>query len=163
MKIVLRLDDLTVFVRTAEEGSLSAAARAMEISPALASAALKRLEGELGLRLFARTTRSLRLTDEGERYLVHAREALRLLKEGHDTLMQAKEVSGGTLKLGFAAGESKGRKYVCGEVQTNQRFGYGAFEVRMKAVAGSGLNTGFFSYIGPVHKQPHDEIDFEVL
>jgi len=72
-------------------------------------------------------------------------------------------VSGGTLKLGFAAGESKGRKYVCGEVQTNQRFGYGAFEVRMKAVAGSGLNTGFFSYIGPVHKQPHDEIDFEVL
>jgi endo-1,3-1,4-beta-glycanase ExoK len=33
----------------------------------------------------------------------------------------------------------------------------------MKAAAGSGLNTGFFSYIGPVHKQPHDEIDFEVL
>src|SRR5688572_2596788 len=99
MKIVLRLDDLTVFVRTADQGSLSAAARSLEISPALASAALKRLEGELGLRLFARTTRSLRLTDEGERYLVHAREALRLLKEGHDTLMQAKEVPGGTLKI----------------------------------------------------------------
>ena len=99
MKIVLRLDDLTVFVRTADQGSLSAAARSLEISPALASAALKRLEGELGLRLFARTTRSLRLTDESERYLVHAREALRLLKEGHDTLMQAKEVPGGTLKI----------------------------------------------------------------
>ena len=33
----------------------------------------------------------------------------------------------------------------------------------MKAAAGSGLNTGFFTYIGPTHKQPHDEIDFEVL
>lgn len=72
-------------------------------------------------------------------------------------------VSDGTLKLGFQPEESKGRSYVCGEVQTFKRFAYGTFEVRMKAVAGSGLNTGFFSFIGPVHKQPHDEIDFEVL
>jgi endo-1,3-1,4-beta-glycanase ExoK len=72
-------------------------------------------------------------------------------------------VSDGTLKLGFQAEPSKGRSNVCGEVQTNKRFGYGTFEVRMKAAAGSGLNTGFFSFIGPVHKQPHDEIDFEVL
>ncbi len=72
-------------------------------------------------------------------------------------------VKDGRLKLGFVKEKSKERDYVCGEVQTNQRFGYGTFEARMKAVAGSGLNTGFFSYIGPVHKQPHDEIDFEVL
>lgn len=96
---MLRLDDLTVFVRTADLGSLSAAARSLEISPALASAALKRLETELGLRLFARTTRSLRLTDEGEQYLRQAREALRLLKEGHDNLMRRKEEPGGTLKI----------------------------------------------------------------
>ncbi|MQA22076.1 LysR family transcriptional regulator [Rugamonas sp. FT103W] len=99
MKIVLRLDDLTVFVRTADRGSLSAAARELEISPALASAAVKRLEGELGLRLFARTTRSLRLTEEGEHYLGNAREALRLLKEGHDALIQGQETLGGTLKI----------------------------------------------------------------
>jgi len=96
---VLRLDDLTVFVRTADRGSLSAAARELEISPALASAAVKRLEGELGLRLFARTTRSLRLTEEGEHYLGNAREALRLLKEGHDALIQGQETLGGTLKI----------------------------------------------------------------
>lgn len=72
-------------------------------------------------------------------------------------------VSDGTLKLGFDKRTYKDRDHVCGEVQTNARFGYGAFEVRMKAAAGSGLNTGFFSFIGPVHKQPHDEIDFEVL
>jgi DNA-binding transcriptional LysR family regulator len=99
MLVVLRLDDLTVFVRTADRGSLSAAARALEISPALASAAVKRLEAELGLRLFARTTRSLRLTEEGEHYLLHAREALRLLKEGHDALIQGKDTFSGTLKI----------------------------------------------------------------
>ncbi|NGZ88424.1 LysR family transcriptional regulator [Duganella aceris] len=96
---MLRIDDLTVFVRTADRGSLSAAARELEISPALASAAVKRLENELGLRLFARTTRSLRLTEEGELYLRHAREALRLLKEGHDALIQGQETLGGTLKI----------------------------------------------------------------
>jgi len=96
---MLRLDDLQVFVRTADRGSLSAAAREMDISPALASAAVKRLESELGLRLFARTTRSLRLTEQGEHYLIHAREALRLLKEGHDALTHGQQAFGGTLKI----------------------------------------------------------------
>jgi DNA-binding transcriptional LysR family regulator len=73
-KKMLRLDDLTVFVRTADRGSLSAAARELEISPALASAAVKRLEG-VGLRLFARTTRSLRLTEEGKLSAPCARSA----------------------------------------------------------------------------------------
>jgi len=109
---LLRLDDLTVFVRTADRGSLSAAARELEISPALASAAVKRLEGELKLRLFARTTRSLRLTEEGEHYLRHAREALRLLKEGHDTLMQGQEILGGTLKISMPS--DLGRNMVVG-------------------------------------------------
>ena len=96
---MVRLDDVTVFVRTADRGSLSAAARELEISPALASAAVKRLEGELGIRLFARTTRSLRLTDEGERYLRHARDALRALQDGHDALAEGKETLGGVLKI----------------------------------------------------------------
>ena len=99
MMKMLRFDDLTVFVQTADRGSLSAAARDLEISPALASSALKRLEAAVGLRLFARTTRSLRLTDEGEHYLRHAREALRLLREGHHALMQGKEQISGTLKI----------------------------------------------------------------
>lgn len=96
---MLRLDDLLLFVRTAERGSLSAAARELGVSPALASAALKRLEGNLGLRLFVRTTRSLRLTEQGEHYLTHAREALRVLQQGHDALVQGKDAFGGTLKI----------------------------------------------------------------
>ena len=72
-------------------------------------------------------------------------------------------VEDGILKLSFDKRTLGERDYVCGEAQTHARFHYGTYEVRMKAVEGSGLNTGFFTYIGPVHKQPHDEIDFEVL
>jgi DNA-binding transcriptional LysR family regulator len=96
---MLRLDDLEVFVSTAERGSLSAAARALDISPALASAALKRLEDTLQLRLLARTTRSLRLTAAGEQYLRHAREALRQLREGHDAIRQGQQELAGLLKI----------------------------------------------------------------
>ncbi|MYM38221.1 LysR family transcriptional regulator [Duganella qianjiadongensis] len=107
---MLRLDDLTVFVRTADSGSLSAAARQLSISPALASAALKRLESVLGWRLFARTTRSLRLTEEGENYLRHAREALRLLQEGQEALQQGQETPGGLLKIAMPS--DLGRNYL---------------------------------------------------
>lgn len=81
-----RLDDLAVFLHTAEAGSFSAAARRLNLSPAGASAAVKRLEGVLGARLFQRTTRRLRLSDAGERYLPHARQALQALGLGEATL-----------------------------------------------------------------------------
>jgi len=109
---LLRLDDLQVFVRTADRGSLSAAAREIGISPALASAAVKRLEGELGLRLLTRTTRSLSLTAEGTQYLEHAREALRLLRAGHDALLAGKDSFGGTLKIAMPS--DLGRNLILG-------------------------------------------------
>ncbi|MCT7377838.1 glycoside hydrolase family 16 protein [Chelativorans salis] len=73
------------------------------------------------------------------------------------------EVSGGTLRLDFTKRETGDRAYACGEIQTKKRFGYGTYEARIKAAAGSGMNTAFFTYIGPVHDQPWDEIDFEFL
>ncbi|WP_137131356.1 glycoside hydrolase family 16 protein [Rhizobium sp. FY34] len=72
-------------------------------------------------------------------------------------------VANGELTLGFAAQQAGDRAYVCGELQTRQRYGFGTYEVRMKSATGSGLNSAFFTYIGPTDKQPHDEIDFEVL
>ncbi len=50
----------------------SHAAREVDLLPGQVSAAIKRLEAELGIRLFARSTRSLRLTAEGEQYLPYA-------------------------------------------------------------------------------------------
>lgn len=69
----------------------------------------------------------------------------------------------GRLELSFDAAPAGDRKFACGEVQTRKRYGYGTYEVRMKAATGSGLNSAFFTYIGPTDKKPHDEIDFEVL
>jgi endo-1,3-1,4-beta-glycanase ExoK len=71
--------------------------------------------------------------------------------------------SGGILTLEFMKQKLKDRDYVCAELRTKHRFGYGTYEIRMKTAAGSGLNTAFFTYIGSGDKQPHDEIDFEVL
>lgn len=56
-----------------------------------------------------------------------------------------------------------GDKAYCGEFQTKQWFEYGTFEVRMRTVLGSGLNSAFFLYGGDVHGLPHGEIDFELL
>ena len=72
-------------------------------------------------------------------------------------------VEDGMLQLGFAEGKAKDRNFLCGEIQTKARFGYGTYEVRMKAATGLGLNSAFFTYIGPTDKKPWDEIDMEVL
>lgn len=72
-------------------------------------------------------------------------------------------VEGGVLSLTFEQRQLGEREYACGEIQTRSRFGYGTYEVRMKTADGSGLNSAFFTYIGPADKKPHDEIDFEVL
>ncbi|MGF6175762.1 glycoside hydrolase family 16 protein [Ensifer sp. 4252] len=69
----------------------------------------------------------------------------------------------GILELKFEEGKAGERNYACGEVQTRKRFGYGTYEARIKAADGSGLNSAFFTYIGPADKKAHDEIDFEVL
>ena len=76
------VSDIAVFVACVDSGRLNHAARTLGITPAVASAALKRLEAELGVRLVLRTTRSLRLSAEGERYLPHARAALDALNAG---------------------------------------------------------------------------------
>ncbi len=73
------------------------------------------------------------------------------------------KLADGKLNLSFEKKPYKNRDYSCGEIQTRERFAYGVYEARMKTGTGSGLNAAFFTYIGPVHKQPHDEIDFEVL
>ncbi|MCW2102196.1 MULTISPECIES: LysR family transcriptional regulator [Pseudomonas] len=96
---MLRFDDLQLFVRAADLGSLSAAARVMDLSPAVASAALKRIEAQLGVRLLARSTRSLRLTAEGQGFLDYARTALSSLDEGRRLLARGQDQVSGVLQL----------------------------------------------------------------
>ena len=96
---VRNLLDLDIFVAAAEHGGLSAAARRLDLSPAVASAGLKRLEAELGTPLFIRTTRSMRLTPGGERLLVRARTLLEGLREAEEELRAEHDRIEGTLQL----------------------------------------------------------------
>lgn len=93
------LQDLDIFVRTVDTGSLSATARALDLTPAAASAALKRLEAELGVSLFVRSTRSLRLTEQGERFLEQCRPALQTLQQASQQLASGEQTLRGVLKL----------------------------------------------------------------
>lgn len=96
---MIRLDDLNLFLRTAALGSFSNAAREADLLPGQVSAAIQRLERELDVRLFARSTRSLRLTPEGEQYLPYAREALTALRDGAEQLRGGQDLLQGVLQI----------------------------------------------------------------
>jgi DNA-binding transcriptional LysR family regulator len=97
--IMIRLEDLLIFVTAADHGSLSAAARLLDLTPSVASVGLKRLEAELGARLLARSTRSLRLTPDGERYLQYARNVMREVEAGSNAVAHGRKAIGGTVSL----------------------------------------------------------------
>jgi DNA-binding transcriptional LysR family regulator len=93
------LQPLKLFLLTAQTGSISAAARQQNMSPAAASAALKRLESELEAPLFIRSTRHLRLSTEGERFLDHCMIALQTLEEGVGALADGRGLVSGSLEI----------------------------------------------------------------
>jgi DNA-binding transcriptional LysR family regulator len=70
----VNLNRLAVFVAVVEAGSLSAAARRLDIATTMVSAHMQRLEREVGASLLLRTTRSLRLTEAGEGFFEAARQ-----------------------------------------------------------------------------------------
>lgn len=96
---MIRLEDVTLFVRSAALGSFSSAAREADLLPGQVSASVQRLERELDKRLFARSTRSLRLTAEGERYLPYALEMLEIVQAGAESLHGGEEGFSGELKI----------------------------------------------------------------
>lgn len=96
---MFRLEDLSLFVRAAALSSFSDAAREAGIPPAQVSSAIKRLETALNTRLFARSTRSLRLTVEGETWLPYALQMLDALQNGLQQLTTPNDEVSGTLRI----------------------------------------------------------------
>lgn len=84
-----RLTGIVAFARAASYGSFTAAAQSLSVSPSAVSKTIQRLEQQLGLRLFTRTTRSLILTPEGRE--LHDR-ALHLLRAAEDVVQSAAAV-----------------------------------------------------------------------
>lgn len=92
-----RFSDMQLLVDAADLGSLSAAGRRAGLSPAAASACVQRVETMLGARLFERTTRQLRLTDEGRIYIASCRIAIETMKEAERAVRSGTDAVSGTL------------------------------------------------------------------
>jgi DNA-binding transcriptional LysR family regulator len=104
------LQHLVSFVQTAEHGSFSAAARVLGLTPAGISKNVARLESDLGVRLFHRSTRRLALTESGERFLQQVDGPLTSLQGAMSGVRQRDETPSGTLKVSM--GQAFGRHFL---------------------------------------------------
>tara|TARA_Y100000052_G_scaffold27591_2_gene37074 strand:+ start:32503 stop:33396 length:894 start_codon:yes stop_codon:yes gene_type:complete len=93
------LKPLRVFVAIAEAGSLVGAARELQLSPPTVTRILSELESSLGVALFHRTTRAVRLTDTGQSFLVDAHRIIADFDESVDQARGARETPRGVLRV----------------------------------------------------------------
>lgn len=105
-----QLQHLISFVHTAEHGSFSAAARVLGLTPAGVSKNVARLEADLKVRLFHRSTRRLSLTEKGERFLRQVNGPLASLQTALADGSGIDEVPAGTLKVSM--GHAFGRNFL---------------------------------------------------
>lgn len=96
--------ELDFFILLARHGSLSAAARALDITPPAATKRLTQMEARLGVRLLNRTTRSAGLTPEGETYLLHATRILEQVREMEDAVSRSSSELRGQLLVNATLG-----------------------------------------------------------
>ena len=105
-----RLKQVEAFVSVATRGSLSAAARAEGVTPAIIGRRLDALEARLGVRLLLRTTRKLTLTFEGQAFLEDCQKVLNDLANAEAAVSLGGVQASGYLKISAPAGF--GRQHV---------------------------------------------------
>lgn len=93
------LEDLNVILKVAEFRSITAAAESLDMRTATASAAIKRVERSLGVELFIRTTRHLRLSVAGEKYIPHCEQALQMLALAKQNVKDNLDIIDGELRI----------------------------------------------------------------
>lgn len=94
-----RSTQMEVFVRVADEGGFSAAARSLKLTPSAVSKLIGRLEDRLGVRLFHRTTRSLSLTEEGRAFKQRCVEILNDIEQAEAAVSALHDHVTGTLRI----------------------------------------------------------------
>ncbi|MGQ8364550.1 LysR substrate-binding domain-containing protein [Glaciecola sp. 1036] len=99
MSQINELSNMQVFMRVVKEGSFSATARVLGISPSAVSRQISQLEKELSIRLFSRTTRKQQLTDAGKLYLDHAHSIIDELASVKTRLQELAKSPSGVLKV----------------------------------------------------------------
>jgi len=95
----VQLNSIELFCKAAELGSFTAAAEFLGLTPASVSRSISRLEKRLGARLFLRTTRSIRLTREGELYRQECQQALEQIAEVERAITGQQKVPSGVLRI----------------------------------------------------------------
>lgn len=99
----MQLQDLQVVLKVAEFKSITLAATRLDMSSATASAAVKRVEKALGAELFVRTTRHLRLSNAGERYISQCEQALNLLDLAKQNIQTDTQIVEGELRIALSS------------------------------------------------------------
>ena len=95
-------EELTVFVQVVENGSFSRAAKQLAMANSAVSSVVKRLEEKLGVNLINRTTRQLRLTEEGLQYFRRVQKILQEMAAAEAEMLAAHEVPQGGLRVDSA-------------------------------------------------------------
>jgi DNA-binding transcriptional LysR family regulator len=99
----LQLGSIEQFCKAAETGNFTGAAEILGVTPAAVSRSISRLEQRLGVRLFLRTTRNVKLTPEGELYWKECQLALEQIAEAERAIAGAQTVPSGTLRISVSA------------------------------------------------------------
>ena len=95
-------EELTVFVQIVENGSFSRAAKQLSMANSAVSRVVKRLEEKLGVNLINRTTRQLRLTEEGSQYFRRVQKILQEMAAAEAEMLAVHEVPQGILRVDSA-------------------------------------------------------------
>jgi len=97
------LEDLQVVLKVAEFRNITAAATHLDMRTATASAALKRVEAALGAELFIRTTRQLRISSAGEKYIPQCEQALQMLESAKQNIKGEAGMIEGELRIALSS------------------------------------------------------------
>lgn len=92
-------NQIRIFQSIAHEGSISAAARKLEITPPSVSKALKLLEQHIGYPLFVRTTRRIELTDAGQQLLQQTSDAVNSLEKALENIKEQNQKPSGLIRI----------------------------------------------------------------
>ena len=101
--MTLTLRQIRYYIATAETGSITAAARQVNVSQSVVTEAVKSLEAHLGTALMERGARGVRLTHEGHQFLRHARRIVAAVEDAENALVAERRFVEGTLNLGFTS------------------------------------------------------------
>ena len=102
-----RASEMLIFVHCVEDGSFSAAARALDMTPSAISKQIRRLEDRLGARLFNRTTRRISLTEVGRDYYDRCSHIMREIEEAEEAVSSLQDKVRGTLRVTGTAAFSR--------------------------------------------------------